>query len=142
MLKEQNFTLATNAKRIFAFGIDEFLISFLFILIYSGDIMSANSQFQATEIISNFIIQYFIIKTIYQTFFIYKFGATLGKYFCKIRCVTSDFQNPNFSASFIRAVVRIISENILYLGFAWAFGNNLKQTWHDKVAKTLVVNVD
>lgn len=30
MLKEQNFTIASNAKRIISFGIDELLMSFLF----------------------------------------------------------------------------------------------------------------
>ena len=47
---------------------------------------------------------------------------------------------PKFSVSLLRAIMRIVSENVFFLGFAWAFGNSLLQTWQDKIAKTVVVN--
>ena len=52
-----------------------------------------------------------------------------------------DFQTPSFLVSLNRAIGRVISEMLFYLGFAWAFLDPKRQTWHDKLAKTLVVNV-
>lgn len=48
----------------------------------------------------------------------------------------------NFSAALLRATVRILSEFLFYIGFVWALFDPYKQTWQDKVAKTLVVNVE
>ncbi|WP_281529456.1 RDD family protein [Campylobacter hominis] len=141
MLKEQNFTIASNAKRIISFGIDELLMSFLFFAIYSKELFGAPSKEAMIAMISALSFQYYLIKTIYHTFFIYKFGATLGKYLCKIRCVCVD-GNMNFSAALLRATVRILSEFLFYIGFVWALFDPYKQTWQDKVAKTLVVNVE
>jgi len=57
-------------------------------------------------------------------------------YFLYIR--TSD--NPNFAVSLNRAIFRIISEMIFYLGFLWGMFDPARQTWHDKTAKTLVID--
>ncbi|NCD00327.1 MAG: RDD family protein, partial [Bacteroidia bacterium] len=35
-----------------------------------------------------------------------------------------------------------ISESIFYLGFVWAALNPKRETWHDRVANTLVVNAN
>ena len=40
----------------------------------------------------------------------------------------------------IRAVMRVVSEILFYFGFVVAFFSPLKLTWHDKFAKTLVVD--
>jgi uncharacterized RDD family membrane protein YckC len=53
----------------------------------------------------------------------------------------NSFLKPDFIHSFIRAVVRIVSESLLYLGFIWGLLTKTKQTWHDKLAKTLVIDV-
>jgi len=54
MLKEQNFTIASNAKRIISFGIDELLMSFLFFAIYSKEKRKSkiNLDIQNAEIIA------------------------------------------------------------------------------------------
>ncbi len=70
------------------------------------------------------------------------YGATVGKILLKIKVVSLDeLDNPNLMSSFIRAVVRIISEFLLYLGFLWAFFDKARQAWHDKAAKTVVIDV-
>jgi uncharacterized RDD family membrane protein YckC len=82
-----------------------------------------------------------LIKIIYQTFFVYQYGATLGKIFMKIQVVDAvTLQRPNFSSALNRGVFRIISEMIFYFGFVWAFYDKNRQSWHDKTARTLVVN--
>jgi uncharacterized RDD family membrane protein YckC len=48
--------------------------------------------------------------------------------------------NPSFLISLNRAIFRIISEMLFYLGFVWGAMDAMRQTWHDKTARTLVVN--
>lgn len=40
---------------------------------------------------------------------------------------------------FIRAVVRLVSEFVLYLGYLWMIWDPKRQTWHDKAVKSIVV---
>lgn len=40
---------------------------------------------------------------------------------------------------FIRAVVRLVSELALYLGYLWMIWDPMRQTWHDKAARSIVV---
>ncbi|CZE47942.1 RDD family protein [Campylobacter geochelonis] len=137
----ENVKLASINKRGLAFFVDEILTSFLFIIIYYDKIFSATTQEEAIVIASSLSFQYVILKVIYQSFFIWYYGATIGKMIFKIRCVSYENQNPNLSNSVLRAMVRIISEAVFYIGFIWAYFNPARQTWHDKVAKTLVVDI-
>jgi uncharacterized RDD family membrane protein YckC len=59
----------------------------------------------------------------------------------KIKVVDHDyFDIPGWSASLIRAIMRVVSEILFYFGFIVAFFSPLRRTWHDKFAKTLVVD--
>ena len=49
--------------------------------------------------------------------------------------------NPNVLVALNRGIFRVISEMIFYLGFLWGMLDKSRQTWHDKTAKTMVVNV-
>ena len=142
MAENGKLSLATNGRRIISCAIDEMILAILFFLIYMGEFSKATSQEQLQDIMMNFILQYYVIKILYHTIFVYFYGASIGKFVCKIRCINQDALTPNFYESFIRAVVRIISEFAFYLGFAWAFFNEFRQTWHDKAGGTLVVQVD
>ena len=60
----------------------------------------------------------------------------------KIVCIDAQIlDKPSFMASLSRAMMRVVGEVCFYLGFAWAFGNEARQTWHDKIARTVVVDV-
>jgi len=39
----------------------------------------------------------------------------------------------------VRALVRIASELVLYLGYLWMIWDPKRQTWHDKAARSIVV---
>ena len=59
----------------------------------------------------------------------------------KIRVIsTIDLDNPNILYSLNRALIRIVSESLFYIGFLWALTNPKRETWHDRVARTLVIN--
>ena len=41
----------------------------------------------------------------------------------------------------LRASMRFLGETLFYLGLVWAFFDPFKQGWHDKLAKTVVIDV-
>ena len=89
-----------------------------------------------------FVLEYMMMKIFYQAFFTMKYGASIGKIIMKIRVIEIDtLQYPNVLSSLNRAIFRVISEMMFYLGFLWGMLNPTRQSWHDKTSKTLVVNV-
>ena len=139
--EREDITLASIKQRTWAYTIDEVLISVLFMIIFFGKIPPDASYEQTLNLLNSLFSYIIILKIIYQSFFVWYYGATPGKLLLKIKVIsTIDLQNPDILYSTIRAVVRIISESLFYIGFLWALTNPKKETWHDKMAKTLVVN--
>jgi uncharacterized RDD family membrane protein YckC len=68
-------------------------------------------------------------------------GQTLGKKVLGIRVVDYSTGGPlGYSKAFIRWLGRILS-GICILGYLWMLWDKEKQTWHDKIAGTVVVPV-
>jgi len=134
--------LASTSRRIKAFVIDDLLITFVMLALLWEPITSTNGDYLAIAMIMNeAFLQIITIKIIYQSFFIWYYGATLGKMSSKIKVIDfNNFGKITFAQSVLRASGRILSESFFYLGFALAYYTDSKQTFHDKVAKTLVVN--
>ena len=141
LLDREQFTLATISKRSWAFFIDELLLSMIFIAIIWNYFTQAQNVEQIISLTNSFVLEYMALKIVYQTFFVYMYGASIGKIVMKIRVIEiATLQKPGLPASFNRAVFRIISEMIFYLGFLWGILNPTRQTWHDMSAKTLVID--
>ncbi len=142
ILHREEITLAPIRSRAIAFFIDEMLLSFLLIFALWDSFSTAKNVEEMIGITNMFVLEYMAMKIIYQAFFIMKYGASLGKIAMKIRVIEiSTLQNPNVLSSLNRAIFRVISEMLFYLGFLWGIMDPSRQTWHDKTARTLVVNV-
>jgi len=140
--EREDITLATIKKRVWAYTMDEVLISVLFMVIFFGKIPQDATYEQTLNLLNSLFSYIILLKVIYQTFFVWYYGATPGKMLLKIRVIsTIDLENPAMIYALNRAIVRIISETFFYIGFLWALTNPKRETWHDKIAKTLVVNV-
>jgi uncharacterized RDD family membrane protein YckC len=137
-----NLELANTRSRIKAFVIDDILISTVVIILMWEQIQATPGDLGSVLMVMNqAFFQVILMKFIYQTFFIWYYGATLGKMAAKIRVIDYDnFSKVGFDRALMRAVMRIVSESIFYIGFLLFFYTDSKQTLHDKVAKTLVVN--
>lgn len=141
--ESENITLAPLQKRGLAYLIDEILVSVLFALIYLDQIPENITTEELINTINSLFGYVVVLKVIYQTFFVWMYGATLGKIAMKIRVIaTADLENPSLILSLSRAAFRIISESVFYLGFIWAYLNPKRETWHDRVANTLVINAN
>jgi len=134
-------TLASIKKRSLAFFIDEMLLSFLLIIALWDNFTQAKTMEDIIYLTNSFVLEYMAMKIIYQAFFVMNYGATLGKMATKIRVIEiRTLQNPSVLSSLNRAIFRVISEMIFYLGFLWGMMNPSRQSWHDLTAKTLVID--
>ena len=141
LLHREHLQLASIKKRAMAFFIDEMLLSFLLLIAMSDAFSNAQTVEDVIVLTNSYVMQYIIIKIVYQTFFVMQYGATLGKLAMKIKILAiQTVDNPNFAVALNRAVFRIISEMIFYLGFLWGMFDPQRQTWHDKTARTLVID--
>jgi uncharacterized RDD family membrane protein YckC len=141
--------IATIGKRATAYFIDDMIVSIFLFIIFYEQLFKIYQQMQGSGDLTPIIIYlqentliFVLLRIIYQTFFIWQSGMTPGKRIVKIKVIEKDSGNiPSFGVAFLRASVRIISESIFYIGYILAFFNPLVQTLHDKIAKTVVVDV-
>ena len=141
ILHQENLQLASISKRAMAFFIDELLLSFLLIIAMYDKFAAATDVEQLITLTNSFVLEYMMMKIVYQAFFVMQYGATIGKIAMKIRVIElRTLDNPTFAVSLNRAIFRVISEMFFYLGFLWGMMDPFRQSWHDKTARTLVVD--
>ena len=136
--------LASMRSRAFAYVIDDLLVTIIIMAIFWDNIVSVSHDMDAMMYLmkTDLVMPLIILKVIYQTFFVWYYGATVGKIIAKIRVIDADSWNRvSIFSAFLRAVGRIISEMFFYIGFLIGFFNDGRKTFHDITGKTLVVNV-
>ncbi len=142
LLHREELHLASINKRATAFFLDELLLSLLIVVAFWNSFASASSTLELLALSQQLTLEYILLKILYQTFFVYMYGATLGKMMMRIKIIQIvDLEKPSLLVSLNRAVIRIVSEMFFYLGFLWGMMDPFKRTWHDLSAKTLVVEV-
>lgn len=82
---------------------------------------------------------FLILFFIYSTVLIGRRGQTVGKRFLHLRVVRTDGARIWMKVAAQRTALYFLSAVFLFLGFAWALFDQLRQTWHDKIAGTLVI---
>jgi len=142
ILHREGITLADKGKRAMAFFIDEMLLSLLLLIALWESFVQATTTEEVIMLTNSVVLEYMALKIIYQAFFVMQYGASIGKIIMKIRVIEiQTLQKPNVLVALNRAIFRVVSEMFFYLGFIWGMMSPSRQTWHDKTAKTLVVNV-
>jgi uncharacterized RDD family membrane protein YckC len=68
-------------------------------------------------------------------------GTTIGSIVLGLKVIRTDGRPMNFSVSLVRSLSSLFSLFVLGLGFLWAAWDREKQTWHDKIAGTIVVRM-
>jgi len=141
-MNTDNLELASMRSRALAFVIDDFLITFLIIMMYWSTISNSGDDIMSLLIIMNEnLYQILMVKFIYQTLFVWYYGATIGKIIAKIRVVDyNNFGRVSVFTAMTRSLIRLISEMFFYIGFIFGFFSEGRQTLHDKIGRTLVVN--
>jgi uncharacterized RDD family membrane protein YckC len=138
-----NLQLASMRSRALGYVIDDFLVTIIIMMIFWEDIISVSHDMNALMYLlkAELAFPLIILKIIYQTFFVWYYGATIGKIVVKIRVIDANkWGRVSIISSFLRAVGRIFSEMFFYIGFLIGFFNNGRKTFHDITGRTLVVN--
>ena len=135
--------LASMRSRAYAYIVDDLLLTVIVMAIFWGNISSLSDNMEAMMffIKTDLVMPFIVLKVVYHTFFVWYFGATIGKIVAKIRVIdVNSWDRVSLFSSFLRAVGRIFSEMFFYVGFLIGFFNDGRKTFHDITGKTLVVN--
>ncbi|HXG46349.1 MAG TPA: RDD family protein, partial [Methylomirabilota bacterium] len=68
-------------------------------------------------------------------------GTTLGGIVLGLKIVRTDGSPLNAAVAIVRALAAFFSALVLFLGFFWAGWSRERQSWHDRIAGTLVVRM-
>ena len=68
-------------------------------------------------------------------------GQTIGKMVCQLRVVQENGEPLIYGKSFLRWVGCLVSAVVLNIGFLWVAFDKNKQGWHDKIARTYVIEL-
>lgn len=138
--------LATVLKRFAAILLDGILFSLSMIPVCVGVAVGLyGGGGETTNIISTFLVLFGALAVVpsYMALVLamMAYGLTPGRHLMGVRVVRFDTGVPvGFWRMFLRQLAAsYISAPLCYLGFLWAFFDANRQTWHDKLAKTLVV---
>ena len=138
-----NLQLASMRSRAFAFVIDDLLVTAIIMIIFWESIVALSSDIEAMMFLmkTDLVMPLIALKVIYHTFFVWYYGATVGKIIAKIRVIdVNSWGKVSLFSSFLRSIGRIFSEMFFYAGFLIGFFNEGRKTFHDITGKTLVVN--
>lgn len=138
-----NLQLASMRSRALAYVIDDLLVTIIIIMIFWESISALSHDMDAMTYLlkAELVTPLIFLKVIYHTFFVWYYGATVGKIVVKIRVIdANEWGRVSMFSSFLRAVGRIFSEMFFYIGFLIGFFNDGRRTFHDFTGKTLVVN--
>jgi uncharacterized RDD family membrane protein YckC len=139
-----NLQLASMRSRAFAFVIDDLLVTAIIMIIFWESIVALSSDMEAMMFLmkTDLVMPLIALKVTYHTFFVWYYGATVGKIIAKIRVIdVNSWGKVSLFSSFLRSIGRIFSEMFFYAGFLIGFFNEGRKTFHDIIGKTLVVNV-
>ncbi len=77
---------------------------------------------------------------LYETLLVSQWnGYTVGKKVMGIRVASKKGGKVDWVTAFVRSVSKILSGMFFGLGYLWMLWDEDSQTWHDKLAETLVV---
>jgi len=135
------YPIAPRSKRMAAFVIDDIVVSIFLVIIFYDQLSALKDPMALSLFLQNNLMLFMLLKLLYQTFFVWYNGMTPGKMLVKIRVIEMEGGYiPSLGTAFLRALLRMVSETLFYVGYLMAYFNPLVQTLHDKLAKTVVVD--
>ncbi len=138
------YNAASFEARLLAFLVDWVLIILLSLTAFVTGIRQINLDY-SYDLDGLFIILvqvYLVLLFFASTYFLFLLGysgKTIGKMLLKIKVVKEDGSDIGFYESAKRWFGYIVSMIPLFLGFLWALFDDKKQSFHDKIANTIVI---
>ena len=143
ILAREEIETAALWKRLIAHIIDDLLVSMVIIGMYWERIAQNihNPEVVLSVISSSWLVLY-VIRIVYHWVFVRYYGATIGKIVVKIKVIEVELlDNPSTKQAFLRSLLRVLSEFLMYIPFLYILTNPLRQGLHDRVANNIVVEL-
>lgn len=149
----QQLRLASIGKRWLAIIIDGLIVGVITLMLVSvsGAFVTIEASFLSNDatMISAAVSQFqndvltmnLLVSAVYNVAFMTMFnGQTLGKIMLKLRVIKKNGRRIGILDAIIRNVFGYTISGMFLLGYLWAMFDREKQTWHDKLAGTVVVD--
>ncbi len=88
---------------------------------------------------SNGNVLSFLLGLAYSVWMLSTYSQTVGMMVLKIKITKESGGRVTYQDAILRYFASILSTMVLLLGYFWMIWDAKKQTWHDKLAKTIVV---
>ncbi len=88
---------------------------------------------------SNGNVLSFLLGLGYSVWMLSTYQATVGMMVLKIKITKESGGKITYQDAILRYFVSILSAMVFLLGYLWMIWDAKKQTWHDHIAKTIVV---
>jgi uncharacterized RDD family membrane protein YckC len=142
--KLPTLVLASGWERFFAYAIDAFILNALLRVLETtaeAQIRNAFSLEEARSVLLVYLIFALILYTSYQILCGALGGQTLGKMIIGTRVVKPNGDLLGWRDALLRAFGYVLNGFTFGIGFGWLLVDEKRQGWHDKIAKTIVVNI-
>ncbi len=135
-------------QRLGAYLIDSLILMVPALIFYLVHFLSLDHPFSFSggRLIQEFTLPYWaaflnlLINYSYFFFLLGKTGRSPGKKLVNLKVIRLDGQNPDWLTAGLRVFLGFpLSGGVLLLGYLWAGWDSQKQAWHDKLARTLVI---
>jgi len=125
-------------RRCLAFAVDEIIKTSIYLIIFAltGSVPAAD----AANLSFADIAPRLLLSMGYDWMF-WSQGWTPGTALMGIRIVRADGSAPGPLFAAVRVAGSLVSAMALFVGFAWMLWSPRRQTWHDILARTMVVMV-
>ena len=141
-----NSVFASFGSRLLAFAIDLTIIT---IILYITTLAAAASyrvthNAEVWGSVSFYLFAYLfynLFSVVYFVFFIASTGQTPGKGVVGIKVVDIFHKETGFVRALFRTFGYYLSSIFFMIGFLWYLFDRSRQTWHDKLAGTIVVEI-
>jgi uncharacterized RDD family membrane protein YckC len=146
--QERTITVVGFGRRLLAAMLDSVVIFFFSMLAstaagVAGLVLGMYSP-EAEEISERFVVATGLIVSVlyYVVFWAKSEGQTLGNFTFMMRIVGTNGQPIGWGRALVRYFGYYVSVLFLSIGFLWAAFDKRRQGWHDKIARTYVIESD
>lgn len=85
------------------------------------------------------VILYVLAVGVYHVWMHTTYGATIGKMIMKLKVVREDGKKLTYNDAILRELATYLSGAVFMLGYLNVIWDPKKQAWHDRIAKTFVL---
>ncbi|MDU7692845.1 MAG: RDD family protein [Helicobacter sp.] len=142
ILFREDLKIASFWKRFGAFLLDDFLLSLVLFLIFYSRFASANDMEAILSTASDLALYVVILRFIYHAGFTFFYGASIGKMIFGIKIISlKTLDRPDLLDSLVRSFFKELGGNLFYVTYFFAIGDTFMRTLHDRIVKSIVIDI-